>query len=130
MDEHLEMLKKFKFDKQLEKLNKKLKDKKVILYGTGILFRKIQSNYDLSKLNVIGISDKKYPLSSEGTIDLTYPIIPLDKIKDYKPDYILITTENSLPILFDFQHNVFKGTKIKIRPLIDKPFLTFLKEIL
>ncbi len=129
MDELLETLKKYKFDKQLKRLNKKLKSKTVVIYGTGLFFQKIKENYDLSGLNIIGVSDRKYTKEEEGKESFGYKIVPLDKIIDYKPDYVLISTLRFLGIMDDFNNNVFKGTKIKVLPLVDKPFLTLLKEI-
>lgn len=129
MDEQMEYLKSVKFEKNLNKLNKKLKNKTVVIYGTGILFQKILKNFDLSKLNIIGISDRKYLEADEGREELGYKIIPLDKIVEYKPDYILVATLKFLSIIDDFQNNLFKGKGIKILPLVDKPFLTLLKEI-
>ena len=129
MDNLLESLEEFKFKKQLVKLNKKLKNKTVVIYGTGLLFQKIKENYDLSNLNIIGVSDRKYTTEEEGRESFGYKIIPLEKIVDYKPDYILISTLKFLGIMDDFKNNVFKGTEIKVLPLVDKPFLTLLKEI-
>lgn len=129
MDNLLESLEEFKFKKQLVKLNKKLKNKTVVIYGTGLLFQKIKENYDLSNLNIIGVSDRKYTTEEEGRESFGYKIIPLEKIVDYKPDYILISTLKFLGIMDDFKNNVFKGTKIKVLPFVDKPFLTLLKEI-
>ena len=40
------------FDKQFEKLIKRLKNKTVVIYGAGKMFQEIQNNYDLSKLNI------------------------------------------------------------------------------
>lgn len=129
MDELLEYLKSVKFEKQLEKLKKKLKNKTVVIYGTGLLFQRIKENYDLSDLNIIGVSDLKYTEDQEGTEAFGYKVIPLDKIAEYKPDYILISTVKFLGIMKNFCTNVFKGMNIKILPLVDKPFLTLLKEI-
>ena len=129
MDEQLEYLKSVHFDKQLKKLNKKLKNKSVVIYGTGILFQKLKENYDLSNLNIIGVSDRKFTEEQEGQETLGYKIIPLDKIVEYKPDYVLIATLKFLGIMDDFKNNVFRGTKIKVLPLVDKPFITLLKEI-
>lgn len=129
MDEHLEYLESVKFDKQLKKLNKKMKNKTIVIYGTGILFQKLIKNYDLSNLNIIGVSDMKFTLDKEGEDCLGYKIIPLEKIADYKPDYILISTLKFLGILNNFRNNLFKKTNIKVLPLIDKPFLSLLKEI-
>ena len=129
MDEMLEYLKQVKFDRQLKKLNKKLKGKTIVIYGSGLLFQKVLSNYDLSELNIIGISDRKYIEDDEGKKDLGYPIVPLTKIVDYKPDYVLISTLKFLEIMDNFIHKDFKGTKIKVLPLVDKPFWKMIKEI-
>lgn len=128
-DEHLEYLESVKFEKQLVKHNKKLKNKTIVIYGTGILFQKILKNYDLSNLNIIGVSDRRFTLEQEGEDCLGYKIIPLDKINEYEPDCVLIATLKFLGILDNFRNNIFKNTKTKVLPLVDKPFLTLLKEI-
>ena len=130
MDEHLEYLKSVKFANQLKKLNKKMKNKTIIIYGAGILFQKIFDNYDLSNLNIIGISDRKFTLDKEGEAYFGYKIIPLDKIADYNPDCVLVSTQKFMDIIMSFRHNLFVRTKIKVLPLVDKPFITLLKEIL
>ena len=129
MDEHLEYLEEVNFAKQLGKLNKKLKNKTVVIYGTGILFQKIKANYDLSDLNIIGVSDRRFDDTEEGNDCLGYKVIPLNLIKKYNPDYVLIATLKFLEIMDDFKNNMFKGTKIKVLPLVDKPFIKLLKEI-
>ena len=129
IDEHLEYLNSVKFDKQLKKLNKKLKGKTIVIYGTGILFQKILKHYDLSKLNIIGVSDRRFSLEQNGDNCLGFKIIPLERINDYEPDYVLIATLKFLSILDNFRTVIFKNTKTKVLPLVDKPFLTLLKEI-
>ena len=52
-NELLDYLQRVKFDKQIKKLTKKLKDKTVVIYGTGLLFQEVLKNYDLSGLNII-----------------------------------------------------------------------------
>ena len=129
MDEHLELLKKYNFDKQLKRLNKKLKNKKILVYGTGLFFKKIKENYDLSGLNIVAVSDKKYALNQKGQMDMDYEIVPYDLINECKIDYILIATLNIFNI-YQALTELVKGTKIKILPLVDKPFWTLLNEIL
>ena len=46
--------------KYVDKLSKKLKNKKVLLYGAGLTANVLLENYDFSKLNIIGICDKKF----------------------------------------------------------------------
>lgn len=118
-----------KFDKYLNQLNKKLKGKSAIIYGTGSLFQFIKDNYDLSKLNIIGISDKKYALEQEGSEDLGYKIIPKDKMVEYGADYVIVAAQNYIGIIENFELEIFKGTKTKIKPLAKMPFLELLKQI-
>ncbi len=118
-----------KFEKYLDKLNKKLKNKTVIIYGSGSLFQYIQKNYDLSKLNIIGVSDMKFNSKQEGDDFLGYKIIPKDKMTSYKPDVVLVATLKYLGITEDFEINVFNKTKTKIYPLARIPLADLIKEI-
>lgn len=107
------------FEKNLQKLIKDLKKKKVIIYGTGLLFDTIINNFSLSDLNIIGISDLKYSSTGIDT-DKGYKIIPLESIKKAAPDYILVATEYYDSIINNFKNNLFKDTGIKILPLAKK----------
>ena len=118
-----------KFEKYLDKLNKKLKNKTVIIYGSGSLFQYIKKNYDLSKLNIIGVSDMKFNSKQEGEDFLGYKIIPKDKMTSYKPDVVLVATLKYLGITEDFEINVFNKTKTKIYPLARIPLADLIKEI-
>lgn len=130
MDEHLELLKKYKFEKQLKKLDKKLKDKTVLIYGAGIFFKKIKDNYDLSNLNIIGISDKKFQLEQEGQEEYGIKIVPYDKIWELNPDVILIATLNTFNIYRSLKKEIKeKKLKNKLLPLVDKPFFDLLAEV-
>ncbi len=129
MDDLTLHLNKVKFDKQLKKLNKKLKGKTIIIYGSGLLFQKVLKEYDLSALNIIGVSDRKYSLEQDGQEDLGFKIIPLEKIPEYNPDCVLIATLQFLSILDNFKNSRFKNSNILFLPLVDKPFWTLLKEI-
>lgn len=124
-----EYLEHIKFEKYLDKLNKKLKNKPVIIYGSGSLFQYIKKNYDLSKLNIIGVSDMKFNSKQEGEDFLGYKIIPKDKMTSYKPDVVLVATLKYLGITEDFEINVFNKTKTKIYPLARIPLADFIKEI-
>ncbi len=122
-------LKEVNFEKYLKKLKTKLKNKKVIVYGSGSLFQFIKEKYDLSDINIIGISDMKFTDSQEGQDFLGYKIVPKLKMKSYEPDVVLIATLKYLSILEDFAINVFADTKIKIYPLVKYPLMQMLKDI-
>ena len=122
-------LKEIKFEKHLKKLVSKLKNKKIIIYGAGSLFLYIKDNYDLSGLNIIGISDMKFREEDEGQVYQGYKIIQKDKIVNSNPDFVLIAVQNYLGLLENFMCNVFKDTKIKVGVLVKKPFWTVMKDI-
>lgn len=122
-------LRKIDFNKKLKNLERKLNKKKIIIYGTGTFFQFIHNNYNLKKLNIIGISDMKYSVEQEGKIDLDYPIVPKQMIVKYNPDYILVATENYINIIEDFELKYLKDTKIKILPLAKKNLIDTLKRI-
>lgn len=126
MDEMELYLKKYNFEKQLEALKKELKNKTIIVYGTGALFQAVLKNYDLSGLNIIGISDRKYQVEDNANYEFNYKVIRREDIVKYNPDCILIAIKMFLPILNNFSKE-FVGTKLL--PLVDKPFWTLLKEI-
>lgn len=122
-------LKEINFDKQYKKIIRKYKNKKVVIYGAGQLFETIKEKYDLSKLNIIAVSDGKYTTSDIGQEFLGYKKVTLDKINELNPDYVIVATLKYLSIIENFEDNVFKDTKIKIRPLAQKSLWQTLKEI-
>ena len=124
--EHLEYI---KFEKYLNKLNKKLKNKSVIIYGSGSLFQYIKEHYDLSKLNITGVSDMKFTPEMEGQEFLGYKIIPKDKMTQYNPDVVLVSTLKYVSIIEDFELNIFNKTKTRVYPLARIPFWDLVKEI-
>ena len=117
------------FDKYLKKMNKKLANKKIIIYGVGLFFKYIQENYDLSLLDVIGVSDLKFKNTDEGEKYLNYNIIPLDRIISYNPDYVIVAAINYEKIIDNFEMNIFNNTKIKVIPLARKSLWSLIKRI-
>ncbi|MDD3593556.1 MAG: hypothetical protein PHX18_02905 [Candidatus Gastranaerophilales bacterium] len=128
-DEFKEYLKEVKFDKHFSRLKKKFKNKSIIIYGTGKLFQFIKDNYNISSLNIIGISDKKFSPEEEGEMHLGYKIIPKDKIPKYNPDYVIVAALEYSEIIEDFYHTEFNRSKIKIIPLVKIPILKLLEKI-
>ena len=130
MSEYLKKyLESINFQKQLDKIEKKYKNKRILIYGTGLLCSTIVENYDIPKLNIIGVSDLKYDIYDESRLCHGYKIVHFSKIKEQKPECILISIFHFLPVLFNFKNKFFKKTKIKIIPFADKSFLALLREI-
>jgi len=128
-EEFKEYLEHTKFDKYLKKLNGKLKNKKIIIYGAGSFFHYIKDNYDLSKLNIIGISDLKFEPEEEGKDYLGYKIIPKNKMREYNADCVLVAVLEYISVIEDFELNIFKNTKTRVYPLARIPFWELVKKI-
>lgn len=117
------------FDKQLKKHIECFTNKKIIIYGAGKLFETIADNYNLSKLNIIGISDKKFKSISEKETFKGFKIISPKEILSNKPEIILIATLNYLSIIDTFKNITYRNTGIKFLPLVKKTFFELLNEI-
>lgn len=127
-DETVNYAEKFNFKKNLEKLTKKLKGKSIIVYGAGSFFETINYYYDLSGLNIISLSDKKFSSHEEEERFLGYKVCSPSEIEELKPDYVLVATKFYIDVVDELFFNVLKNTKIKILPLVKKSFFTLLKE--
>jgi len=119
----------YNFKKNLEQITKKLKGKSAILYGAGVFLEVINKYYDIARLNIIAVSDKKYKNHEEGETFLGYKVCSPEEILDIKPDYVFIATKYYIDIVESLYYGLLKNTKIKIKPLMKKPFLDIVKEI-
>lgn len=111
-------LKEVGFDNQFKNLTQKLRNKRILIYGTGSLYQLIKSKCDLSKLSIINLSDEK--IISEQ-VDGSKPyLIPVDKIKSLltfpkKIDCILVAIKDYEPVIESLKKKFhFK----KIYPLV------------
>ena len=124
---NINLLEDFNFSKQIIKLTKKLKNKKVVVYGAGAFFQVMKNYYDLSGLNIIAIADKKFETNKEDFEG--YKAIAPSEIVDLKPDVVLVATKSYMTIIEDLYFGILHKTKIDIKPLFKKPFMILLKEI-
>ena len=117
-----------KFDKRLPKFIKSLKGKKVVLYGAGVFFETVKKYFDLSGLNVIGISDRKFA-NFPCEEFLGYKAILPDEIEKLKPDVVIVTALKFVNLIEDLHYGLLADVKIKIKPLIRLSFFELIKEI-
>ena len=106
--------------KQIDKLAKKLKNKRVIIYGAGEYFETILNNYDLSKLNIVAISDLKFVSDINSNTTPYKPIVP-DDLKTFDADVIVMALVNDLNVLSIIDNKILKNSKnenMEIRPII------------
>lgn len=117
------------FSKHYDKLCQKLSQKSVIFYGAGLMFDYFYKNYDLSRLNVVGIADKKFEINNVKSYK-NVPAITPQNLKNIKADCILITTQYPVAIRNTIKREIFKNKKCpKIYFLLNKPFMLYLEEI-
>lgn len=119
---YVDYLKSVNFEKILNNLKAKYADKKVILFGTGVLLDAILDNYNITEyLNIIGISDKR----AEESNATTYKDFNL-----YKPIALRALNFNVVldtSVLFEktakyLRHNFFVKKSVEIAPIVQIPF--------
>ena len=67
--------------RQINKLARKYKNKKIVIYGAGEYFQILKNNFDLSKLNIVGIADKKFETSKDSN-PTPYLALAPEELKD------------------------------------------------
>ena len=129
LDESYNMpyLLKYNFKKRLEELKVKLKDKKILLYGGGLLLELICKYYDLSSLNIIGVADKRCQ-SFDDSKFCGFNLYSPKQILELNPDYVVIATRKVIPIAEYLYFNYLKNSKIKLISLVKKNFIDTIKE--
>ena len=109
------------FQKHIDKLAKKFKNKRIIIYGAGLLAALISENYNLSGLNIIGFADKKFLSGNEKY--KTYNAVPALNIAEYNPDVILFATFFSYDVRnFIYEKYPELSRKIHMESLVKKNF--------
>ena len=118
---------KFNIQKKLDKLSKKYRNKKVILYGAGKFAQYLLSNYDFSKLNIIAVVDKKFENNKEELFH-NYPCFSPKCIQELHPDLILILNINYIEIAKDIYNLGLNNSKqIKIAGILETNLLEYLQ---
>lgn len=126
---NLEYLESFKFSKTLKQLKRKLKNKRVVIYGAGAFFQVIKKHFDISDINIIGISDKRFEEHANNQECLGYKVYAPSELRELAPDYVIVATKMYTNIIEDLYYDTLRHTKIKIKPLLKKNFRTLLNEL-
>lgn len=91
--EEKKYLKTVKFKKYLNKIKTDLFDKKILIYGAGILFETAYKTYNFNTLNIIGISDMKFNAEDSPKIFLGLKTYRPDEINNLNLDCILVAVK-------------------------------------
>lgn len=104
--------------KQINKLAKKYKNKKIVIYGAGEYFQLISKLCDLTPLNIVGISDLKFESDKSSNLFPYSPLAP-EELKTFNFDILIIALRNDYNIMKILDKNIFnKNKKVKIVPII------------
>ncbi len=117
MNNEKDYLKSINFPSHLKNLINECENKKILIYGAGLLFETAQKYYDFSKLNIIGISDKRFEDDKSTETFCKIKTYKPSEISSINPDIILIATKeyNSILRYLKKSHNCI------ILPLFKKP---------
>lgn len=126
----MDILKYFKevnAQKQIDKLAKKYKNKKIVIYGAGEYFNILKENYDISKLNIIAIADRKFEMTKESNTTEFLPLAP-QELKDVDFDIIMVALYDDTAILDHLEYNLLIGSKNEDKEVISiiEPTLWYL----
>lgn len=122
--EFKEYLKVYNTQEKIDKLAKKYKNKRIVLYGAGQFSQCIFENYDLSKLNIVGVADKIFEDDKTHKFYNLNCIKPADlRTMDY--DVILITNFDTKHFLNIIDEAILYGSKnagVEVRAFIKLTF--------
>ncbi len=120
-----------KAQKAIDKIAKKYKDKKVVLYGAGFFSSDLLRNYDFSKVNVIGVADIKFQDDTEGDF-YGYKKIGSYDLLETDFDLLLITTYDDEPVKDFLNDDLFEGEerKFKVQTLIKMNLWDYIKQVI
>lgn len=130
--DYLQFYKEINVQKQINKLAKKYKNQKIIVYGAGLISRILFQNFDLSCLNIVGVADSKYTKKSTESFWGHKTINPVE-LKDFDFDVILIAVKEKKKILENIKYNILINTKNEdkeVKSFLELPVNFMIKQIL
>ena len=130
--DYLQFYKEINVQKQINKLAKKYKNQRIIVYGAGLMSRILFQNFDLSCLNIVGVADSKYTKNSTESFWGHITINPVE-LKDFDFDVILIAVKEKKKILENIKYNILINTKNEdkeVKSFLELPVNFMIKQIL
>lgn len=129
MANYLDLYKEIHLDRIIKNLAKKYKNKKVVIYGAGIMARVLFENYDLKELPIVAICDKKFN-GDEGFFG--YKTISPSALKDLDFDVVLVLLKQQQKIKEYLKYDLLfdlKKEDFKVESFLKLPFSVALKEL-
>ncbi len=117
-------------EKQIKKLTRKYKNKKVVLYGAGMYSQALLENYDLSGLNIVAIADRSF-VTEENKEFFGFKAINTNELKTLDYDVILLCVYDVIKVWDFLRDELLPNTKnanVKIQPAVYETLISIFKE--
>ena len=102
--------------RQINKLARKYKNKKIVIYGAGEYFQILKNNFDLSKLNIVGIADKKFETSKDSN-PTPYLALAPEELKEFDLDVILVALYDDTSLCDYLEYQLLLNTQNEDKPI-------------
>lgn len=129
---YLEYYKQINAQKQIENLAKKYKNKKIIIYGAGIMTKTLFENFDFSKLNIIAICDNKYKVNSEERF-FAYKTINPKELTTLDYDVIFVNLRKNNTFINKIKYRLIinsKNENKQVKALIEPTWQFLIKQVI
>ena len=129
---YLEYYKQINAQKQIENLAKKYKNKKIVIYGAGIMTKTLFENFDFSKLNIIAICDNKYKVNSEERF-FAYKTINPKELTTLDYDVIFVNLRKNNTFINKIKYRLIINSKNEdkeVRALIEPTWQFLIKQVI
>lgn len=112
----LDYLKAVHAQRQINKLARKYKNKKIVIYGAGEYFQILKNNFDLSNLNIVGIADKKFETSKDSNPTQYLALAP-EELKEFDLDVILVALYDDTSLCDYLEYQLLINTENEGKPV-------------
>lgn len=129
---YLEYYKQINAQKQIENLAKKYKNKKIVIYGAGIMTKTLFENFDFSKLNIIAICDNKYKVNSEERF-FAYKTINPKELTTLDYDIIFVNLRKNNTFINKIKYRLIinsKNENKQVKALIEPTWQFLIKQVI
>lgn len=118
--------------RQINKLARKYKNKKIVIYGAGEYFQILKNNFDLSNLNIVGIADKKFETSKDSNPTQYLALAP-EELKEFDLDVILVALSDDTSLCDYLEYQLLINTENEgkpVRSIVEPTILYTIKVLL
>ena len=125
--------------RQINKLARKYKNKKIVIYGAGEYFQILKylstmrvSSDDLSNLNIVGIADKKFETSKDSNPTQYLALAP-EELKEFDLDVILVALYDDTSLCDYLEYQLLINTENEgkpVRSIVEPTILYTIKVLL